>query len=61
MATARRPATALNDMELAALAGVGDRTALGELARRHGPEVWTLLRRMGARRAWRTPSCDRRF
>ncbi len=37
-----------HDMDLAALAAVGDRRAFGELARRHGSAVRWLLRRMGA-------------
>lgn len=39
---------ALNDMELASLATVGDRRAFGELARRHVAGVRALVRRMGA-------------
>lgn len=35
-------------MELAALAAAGDRSAFGELVRRHGSAVRGLLRRMGA-------------
>jgi RNA polymerase sigma-70 factor (ECF subfamily) len=38
----------LHDVELAALAAAGDRSAFGELARRHGAAVRALLRRMGA-------------
>lgn len=38
----------LNDMDLAALATAGDRSAFGELARRHVSGVRALLRRMGA-------------
>jgi RNA polymerase sigma-70 factor (ECF subfamily) len=38
----------LHDVELAALAAAGDRSAFGELARRHGSSVRRLLRRMGA-------------
>jgi len=39
---------AQHDLELAALAAAGDRRAFGELARRHGSAVRSLLRRMGA-------------
>lgn len=38
----------LHDVELAGLAGAGDRGAFGELVRRHGPAVRALVRRMGA-------------
>ncbi len=41
----------LHDADLAALAGVGDRSAFGELARRHGSGVRALLRRLGAQPA----------
>ena len=45
----RAPArAALADTELATLAQAGDRSAFGELVRRHGPGVRGLLRRMGA-------------
>lgn len=37
-----------HDVELAALAAAGDRSAFGELVRRHGSAVRGLLRRMGA-------------
>jgi RNA polymerase sigma-70 factor (ECF subfamily) len=37
-----------HDLELAALAVAGDRSAFGELVRRHGSAVRALLRRMGA-------------
>jgi RNA polymerase sigma factor (sigma-70 family) len=37
-----------HDLELAALAGAGDRAAYGELVRRHSASVRGLLRRMGA-------------
>lgn len=37
-----------HDVELAALAAAGERTAFGELVRRHGSAVRGLLRRMGA-------------
>jgi RNA polymerase sigma factor (sigma-70 family) len=37
-----------HDLELAALAAAGDRTAYGELVRRHSASVRGLLRRMGA-------------
>ncbi|WP_254600965.1 RNA polymerase sigma factor [Caulobacter sp. S45] len=40
--------TGLADAELAVLAQAGDRSAFGELVRRHGPAVRGLLRRMGA-------------
>ena len=39
---------ALADAELATLAQAGDRSAFGELVRRHGSAVRGLLRRMGA-------------
>ena len=39
---------ALADTELATLAQAGDRSAFGELVRRHSPGVRGLLRRMGA-------------
>jgi RNA polymerase sigma factor (sigma-70 family) len=42
-----RPPTG-HDVELAALAAVGDRRAFGELVRRHGSAVRGLLRRLGA-------------
>jgi len=42
------PLAGLHDVELAALASAGDRSAFGELARRHGAGVRGLLRRMGA-------------
>ena len=38
----------LHDVELAALAAVGQRAAFGELVRRHGSAVRALVRRMGA-------------
>lgn len=38
----------LHDLELTALSAAGDRSAFGELARRHGSAVRALLRRMGA-------------
>ena len=38
----------LHDVELATLASAGDRLAFGELVRRHGSAVRSLLRRMGA-------------
>ena len=38
----------LHDLELSALAAAGGRAAFGELVRRHGPGVRSLLRRMGA-------------
>lgn len=38
----------LHDVELAAFAAAGDRSAFGELVRRHGSSVRGLLRRMGA-------------
>ena len=40
--------TALHDQELAALAAAGDRSAFGELVRRHNAGVRGLLMRMGA-------------
>ena len=40
--------TSRHDVELAALAAAGDRSAFGELVRRHGAAVRGLLRRMGA-------------
>ncbi|MDO9335623.1 MAG: sigma-70 family RNA polymerase sigma factor [Caulobacteraceae bacterium] len=43
-----RAVTGLHDVELASLAAAGDRTAFGELVRRHGSAVRGLLRRMGA-------------
>jgi len=42
-----RPPTG-HDVELAALAAIGDRQAFGELVRRHGAAVRGLLRRLGA-------------
>ena len=47
----RQHLTLRADPELAALAAAGDRAAFGELARRHGGAVRTLLRRMGAQPA----------
>ena len=48
-ARARPPVLASShDVELAALASGGDRSAFGELVRRHGSAVRGLLRRMGA-------------
>ena len=47
MAGVKSPAS-LHDVELAALAAAGDRSAFGELVRRHGSAVRGLLRRMGA-------------
>jgi RNA polymerase sigma-70 factor (ECF subfamily) len=41
----------LHDLELTALSSAGDRSAFGELARRHGSAVRALLRRMGAEAA----------
>ncbi len=40
-----------HDLDLAALAAAGDRPAFGELVRRHGSSVRSLLRRMGAEAA----------
>ena len=37
-----------HDLDLAAVAAIGDRAAFGELVRRHGSAVRGLLRRMGA-------------
>ncbi len=45
------PRTGLADAELAVLAQAGDRSAFGELVRRHGSGVRGLLRRMGAQPA----------
>ena len=42
------PLAGLHDLELARLAGAGDRDAFGELVRRQGSAVRGLLRRMGA-------------
>jgi len=39
---------ARHDLELVALAVAGDRSAFGELVRRHGSAVRALMRRMGA-------------
>ena len=48
-ATSTRAALgSLHDLELTALSAAGDRSAFGELARRHGSAVRALLRRMGA-------------
>lgn len=44
----QRPPTSGHDVELAALAAIGDRRAYGELVRRHGSAVRGLLRRLGA-------------
>lgn len=44
----RHRLSSLHDVELATLAAAGDRTAFGELVRRHGSAVRGLLRRMGA-------------
>lgn len=41
----------LHDLELCAQAATGERAAFGELAKRHGPGVRSLLRRMGAQGA----------
>ena len=46
--TTSQTRTGLADAELAVLAQAGDRSAFGELVRRHGPTVRGLLRRMGA-------------
>ena len=43
-----RAVTGLHDVELASLAAAGDRTAFGELVRRHSSAVRGVLRRMGA-------------
>ena len=45
---AGRQVAALHDVELATLAAGGGRAAYGELVRRHGSAVRSLLRRMGA-------------
>ncbi len=47
----KTPLASLHDVELAALAAAGGRSAFGELARRHGSAVRALLRRMGAEAA----------
>ncbi len=46
--TTSQTRTGLADAELAVLAQAGDRSAFGELVRRHGLAVRGLLRRMGA-------------
>ncbi len=46
--TTSQTRTSLADTELAVLAQAGDRSAFGELVRRHGLAVRGLLRRMGA-------------
>ena len=43
----RHRLSSLHDVELASLAASGDRQAFGELVRRHGSAVRSLLRRMG--------------
>jgi RNA polymerase sigma factor (sigma-70 family) len=43
----RHRLSSLHDVELASLAATGDRQAFGELVRRHGSAVRSLLRRMG--------------
>ena len=45
--TERHRLSSLHDVELAGLAASGDRQAFGELVRRHGSAVRSLLRRMG--------------
>ena len=40
-----------HDVELCALAAIGERRAFGELVRRHGSAVRSVLRRMGAQAA----------
>ena len=45
--TERHRLSSLHDVELASLAASGDRQAFGELVRRHGSAVRSLLRRMG--------------
>ena len=49
--TTSQTRTGLADAELAVLAQAGDRSAFGELVRRHGSSVRGLLRRMGAQPA----------
>lgn len=49
--SARSALGSLHDLELTALSSAGDRSAFGELARRHGSAVRALLRRMGAESA----------
>ena len=48
MGATARDLAGLHDVELANLAATGQRTAFGELVRRHGSAVRALLRRMGA-------------
>ena len=48
MASSPRDLASLHDVELASLAGAGQRAAFGELVRRHGSAVRALVRRMGA-------------
>jgi len=50
MAASARDLAGLHDVELASLAAAGQRAAFGELVRRHGSAVRSLLRRMGADR-----------
>lgn len=45
------PLSSLHDVELAAQAAAGGRLEFGELVKRHGPFVRSLLRRMGAQHA----------
>jgi RNA polymerase sigma factor (sigma-70 family) len=45
---AARTRSGLHDLELAALSVAGDRSAFGELVRRHGSAVRRLMLRMGA-------------
>lgn len=48
MADTNAPRASAHDLELVALAAAGGRPAFGELVRRHGSAVRSLLRRMGA-------------
>ena len=48
MGATARDLAGLHDVELANLAATGQRTAFGELVRRHGSAVRALLRRRGA-------------
>lgn len=47
----RRTLASAHDLELVALGASGDRSAFGELVRRHGSAIRALLRRMGAEAA----------
>ena len=50
-ASTKTTIASLHDVELCALAAAGQRSAFGELVRRHGSAVRGLLRRMGAQAA----------